>query len=334
MVKLVQAKYIKQLFIFLFFASLLSYQQNAKAENSRDVVIQIMANTNLDTNLVSDAASEALFVSENPLNSSVLGLLAVAVSGEDNILLGNYFESRLAFNSVLQADTVTYDSLTDSEVKSAATIVTVDAMALLVSLIDELIVLGETANMDSQREDVAGSEAYNPIVAASVALGQIAAYSEVFEGFRGFIRSGLDNTSSAGRSGIKAMRGAFDSGRDYLSGDALQQTPECSSLFCSLYTLRLENPDESVDEFAMSQILMNEFFDGLINPGRNIRHAVDRLIDGAAVNDTLNSLRQSRAATETVLPGNDPNAVQQQQQQQQEPVISEECRMAPSLPGC
>lgn len=163
MVKLVQAKYIKQLFIFLFFASLLSYQQNAKAENSRDVVIQIMANTNLDTNLVSDAASEALFVSENPLNSSVLGLLAVAVSGEDNILLGNYFESRLAFNSVLQADTVTYDSLTDSEVKSAATIVTVDAMALLVSLIDELIVLGETANMDSQREDVAGSDAYNPI---------------------------------------------------------------------------------------------------------------------------------------------------------------------------
>jgi hypothetical protein len=36
-------------------------------------------------------------------------------------------------------------------------------------------------------------------------------------------------------------------------------------------------------------------------------------------------------ATETVLPGNDPNAGQQQQQ---EPVISEECRMAPSLPGC
>ena len=330
MVKLVQAKYIKQLFIFLFFASLLSYQQNAKAEqqNSRDVVMQIMVNTDPDTNVINSAGSDAV-LTENSLSSSVLGLLLVAVSGEDNILLKNYFESNLAFISVLQADTVT----NDSEVKSAATIMTVDAMALLVSLIDELIVLGETANMDSQREDVAGSEAYNPIVAASVALGQIAAYSEVFEGFRGFIRSGLDNTSSAGRSGIKAMRGAFDSGRDYLSGDALQQTPECSSLFCSLYTLRLENPDESVDEFAMSQILMNEFFDGLINPGRNIRHAVDRLIDGAAVNDTLNSLRQSRAATETVLPGNDPNAVQQQQQQQ-EPVISEECRMAPSLPGC
>ena len=327
MVKLVQAKYIKQLFIFLFFASLLSYQQNAKAESSRDVVIQIIVNTNLDTNLISSAAEDAIF-SGGPLNSSVYGLLAAAVSGEDNSLLDNYFESHLAFNSVLEADTVTYDS----QVKSAATLVTVDALSLLVSLIDELIVLGETANLDPQRRNLAGRAANNPIVASTVALGQIAAYSEVFEGFRGFIRSQLDNTYSAGltdRNGIGAMRGAFASRRDYLSGDALQQTPECSSLFCSLYTMRLENPDESVDEFAMSQILMNEFFDGLINPGRNIRHAVDRLIDGAAVNDTLNSLRQSRAATETVLPGNDPNAVQQQ-----EPVISEECRMAPSLPGC
>ena len=154
MVKLIQAKYIKQLFIFLFFASLLSYQQNAKAEqqNSRDVVIQIMVNTNLDTNVINSAGSDAV-LTENSLSRPVLGLLAVAVSGEDNSLLDNYFESNLAFNSVLQADTVTYDS----EVKSAATIVTVDAMALLVSLIDELIVLGETANMDSQREDVAGS---------------------------------------------------------------------------------------------------------------------------------------------------------------------------------
>jgi hypothetical protein len=246
--------------------------------------------------------------------------------------LDNYFESNLAFNSVLQADTVTYDS----EVQSAATIVTVDAMALLVSLIDELIVLGETANMDSQREDVAGSEAYNPIVATSVALGQIAVYSEVFEGFRGFIRSQFDNTYSAGltdRNGINAMRGAFDSRRDYLSGDALQQTPECSSLFCSLYTMRLENPDESVDEFAMSQIVMNEIFDAMIvdDPSRDTREYIDFFIEGEAINENLNSLRQSRAGTQTVLPGNDPNAGQQQQQ---EPVISEECRMAPSLPGC
>ena len=325
MVKLVQAKYIKQLFIFLFFASLLSYQQNAKAEqqNSRDVVIQIMVNTNLDNNVINSAGSDAVLTG-NTLNSYVLGLLAVAVSGEDNILMDNYFESRLAFNSVLEADTVTYDS----DVKPAATIVTVDAMALLVSLIDELIVLGETANMDSQREDVAGSEAYNPIVATSVALGQIAVYSQVFEGFRGFIRSQLD---------IDAMRGAFDSRRDYLSGDALQQTPECSSLFCSLYTMRLENPDESVDEFAMSQIFMNEIFDGVIVTGatRDTREYMDRFIEGEAINELLNSLRQSRAGTQTVLPGNDPNAVQQQQQQQQqEPVISEECRMAPSLPGC
>ena len=59
---------------------------------------------------------------------------------------------------------------------------------------------------------------------------------------------------------------------------------------------------------------------------------VNNFVIGDNINAHLNSLRQSRAATETVLPGNDPNAGQQQQQQ--EPVISEECRMAPSMPGC
>ena len=49
------------------------------------------------------------------------------------------------------------------------------------------------------------------------------------------------------------------------------------------------------------------------------------------VNESLNSLRQSRAATQTVLPGNDPNPYQAPKA----PVISEECHlMAPSLPGC
>ena len=50
MVKLVQAKYIKQLFIFLVFALLFSYQQNAKAESgSLNAAIQIMMNNGVPT---------------------------------------------------------------------------------------------------------------------------------------------------------------------------------------------------------------------------------------------------------------------------------------------
>ena len=48
MVKLIQAKYIKQLFIFLVFALLFSYQQNAKADTDRSLTaaMRIMANNN------------------------------------------------------------------------------------------------------------------------------------------------------------------------------------------------------------------------------------------------------------------------------------------------
>jgi hypothetical protein len=128
------------------------------------------------------------------------------------------------------------------------------------------------------------------------------------------------------------MRRAFKSDSDYLSGRALQQTPECSNLFCSLYTLRRENPDVSINEFVMTQMQINEFYDKAIgDPTPAVREMVNNFVIGDNINAHLNSLRQSRAATETVLPGNDPNAGQQQQQ---EPVISEECRMAPSMPGC
>ena len=60
MVKLVQAKYIKQLFIFLVFTFLFSYQQNAKAESgSLNAAIQIMMNNGVPTNEINANEDES-----------------------------------------------------------------------------------------------------------------------------------------------------------------------------------------------------------------------------------------------------------------------------------
>lgn len=323
MVKLIQAKYIKQLFIFLVFALLFSYQQNVKADTDRSlgVAIRIMADNDIPLSTIYRV---------DELDSYAFGLLSYAVSDDNFDLWNNYVESRQAFALMLSTDDATYNALKDA----ASTVMVVDALSLLVGLIDELIAQGEdTARMDIQRERVAGDEAYNPIVVQAAGLGQIAAYSELFEGYRNFIRRNLRTTEfdilgTVTRDTLSELRGPFSSRTDYLRGRALQQTPECSNLFCSLYTLRLENPDTSIGEFVITQMQINEFYDVAIgDPTPAVREIVNNFIIGDNINANLNSLRQSRAATETVLPGNDPNPYQ-------EPEISEECRMAPSLPGC
>ena len=54
MVKLIQAKYIKQLFIFLVFALLFSYQQNVKADTDRSLTaaMRIMADKNFHPDVI------------------------------------------------------------------------------------------------------------------------------------------------------------------------------------------------------------------------------------------------------------------------------------------
>ena len=331
MVKLIQAKYIKQLFIFLVFALLFSYQKNATADIDRSLTaaIRIMGNNDVPVSLsVNEMRS-------GELNNRHLGLLSYAVAGEDSYLMNNFIESQNAFTSVLREDSVEL-------IDAAATVMVVDTLSLLVSLIDELIVLGDTTSMDYQREDLVGSEAYNPILVQAVGLGQIAAYSELFEGYRGFLRGALNLTFSlrgfgeaSPRNAMRELSEAFPSKRDYLSHRTFLQTSECSSLFCSLYTLRIEEPNTPINLFVIRQMQVNEYyalFNSFGTAGTREERDFIRGGDLRNVDESLNSLRQSRAATETVLPGNDPNAGQQQQQQV--PVISEECRMAPSLPGC
>jgi hypothetical protein len=257
MVKLIQTKYIKQLFIFLVLTFLFSYQQNVKAgannsrsDNSLNIAIRIMAENDIP---------QSTIYRVDELDNYSFSLLSYAVSDDNFDLWNNYVDSRLAFAAILSADDATYEAYNDE----ASTVMVVDALSLLVGLMDELIVHGATKDMENRRESATGDEANNPIVVQAAGLGQIAAYSALFEGYRSFLRSNLNTTyrriGRANRNPIREMRRAFKSDSDYLSGRALQQTPECSNLFCSLYTLRRENPDVSINEFVMTQMQINEF---------------------------------------------------------------------------
>ena len=315
MVKLIQTKYIKHLLMLTAFAFLFSYQQNVKADTdgSLTAAIEIMAMNDVP-------ASSMQAVGE--LDANAFGLLTFAVAGEDTYLLNNFIASQEAFSSVLREDS-------EESFDAAATVMVVDTLSLLVSLIDELIVLGSTTPIDAN----------NPIVSLAEGLGQIGAYAELFEEYQSFLRGGLNQTfflrglSGTGPRNTWEMRKAFKSRHDYLGDRSFRQTSECSSLFCSLYTLRIEEPNIPIDLFVIRQMQVNEWYDTFDSYGALGSREERDFIRGANlwdVNESLNSLRQSRAATQTVLPGNDPNPYQAPEV----PVISEECRMAPSLPGC
>ena len=318
MVKLIQAKYIKHLLMLTAFAFLFSYQQNVKADTdgSLTAAIRIMA-----MNGVSASSMQAV----GELDANAFGLLTFAVAREDTYLLNNFLASQEAFSSVLREDSV-------ESIDAAATVMVVDTLSLLVSLIDELIVLGRTTPIDAN----------NPIVSLAAGLGQIGAYAELFEEYQSFLRGGLDlifhqqdyrGLSGTGPRNTRDMRKAFKSRHDYLVDRSFRQTSECSSLFCSLYTLRIEEPNIPINLFVIRQMQVNEYYASFNSFGTLGSREERDYIRGANfrdVNETLNSLRQSRAATETVLPGNDPNPYQAPEA----PEISDECRMAPSLPGC
>ena len=318
MVKLIQAKYIKHLLMLTAFAFLFSYQQNVKADTdgSLTAAIRIMA-----MNGVSASSMQAV----GELDANAFGLLTFAVAREDTYLLNNFLASQEAFSSVLREDSV-------ESIDAAATVMVVDTLSLLVSLIDELIVLGRTTPIDAN----------NPIVSLAAGLGQIGAYAELFEEYQSFLRGGLDlifhqqdyrGLSGTGPRNTRDMRKAFKSRHDYLGDRSFRQTSECSSLFCSLYTLRIEEPNIPINLFVIRQMQVNEYYASFNSFGTLGSREERDYIRGANfrdVNETLNSLRQSRAATETVLPGNDPNPYQAPEA----PEISDECRMAPSLPGC
>ena len=304
MVKLIQTKYIKHLFILTAFAFLLSYQQVAKTITSAsDLLDIIISEKGFDT---SGEENTKLIYASIIISDNV----ADDYGGVDT--LRDFIGTQQAFNSVLA------DSSSDPVIlDEAGTLVVVQALSLMVGMMD--IIIERYSDMSREREAIFDDDGNNPIAAQMTGLSQIAAYEELFSMYLDFLNDYINERTSS--RGIQIIRNAFESGDDYTNGGrAFRQTPECSSLFCSLYTLRLENPDISINEFTFTQILRNEAYEAFSgdNPGRDMREGVQNYILGDEINRHLNSLRQSRAATETVLPGNDPNAGQQEQQQQQQ----------------
>ena len=362
MVKIIQTKYIKQLFIFLVFASLLSYQQNANAGSADEVskknfkrsktsistVQQIMSNNGIPGDIVGGVGGDM----SNPLTSQVL---AVAVGNKSrprcakcDSYYTNFRNSEVALYSILTTENE------NNDVSYMATVMAMDTLSLLVSLIDELIDIGNasvTPNETHYVEITVGW--YEQKDVFDQLLNYLTNRIQTGEHGRVGMRNDDPDSYAKEKKPLETLKSAFDSGNqdakvasNFLDGGPLLQSKdECSDLFCSLYMQRIKNPDLPIHQFVVRELTLNEIYSEAYGMVEYIRALTNNntaeeywLLDlwnegnDNRYKSAIYSLRQSRAATQTVLPGNDPNAGQQQQQQQ--PVISEECQMAPSMPGC
>ena len=315
MVKLIQTKYIKHLFILTAFAFLLSYQQVAKTITSAsDLLDIIISEKGFDT---SGEENTKLIYASIIISDNV----ADDYGGVDT--LRDFIGTQQAFNSVLA------DSSSDPVIlDEAGTLVVVQALSLMVGMMD--IIIERYSDMSREREAIFDDDGNNPIAAQMTGLGQIAAYEELFSMYLDFLNDYINERTSS--RGIQIIRNAFESGDDYTNGGrAFRQTPECSSLFCSLYTLRRENPDTYITEFVAKQMQINEYFADAVEDARPELRVLVEGFNVESTNETLNSLRQSKVPNPSKTPDAPPATPQNIPET---PLISDDCKMAPSLPGC
>jgi hypothetical protein len=315
MVKLIQTKYIKHLFILTAFAFLLSYQQVAKTITSAsDLLDIILSEKGFDT---SGEENTKLIYASIIISDNV----ADDYGGVDT--LRDFIGTQQAFNSVLA------DSSSDPVIlDEAGTLVVVQALSLMVGMMD--IIIERYSDMSREREAIFDDDGNNPIAAQMTGLGQIAAYEELFSMYLDFLNDYINERTSS--RGIQIIRNAFESGDDYTNGGrAFRQTPECSSLFCSLYTLRRENPDTYITEFVAKQMQINEYFADAVEDARPELRVLVEGFNVESTNETLNSLRQSKVPNPSKTPDVPPAPPQNIPET---PLISDDCKMAPSLPGC
>ena len=315
MLKLIQTKYIKHLFILTAFAFLLSYQQVAKTITSAsDLLDIIISEKGFDT---SGEENTKLIYASIIISDNV----ADDYGGVDT--LRDFIGTQQAFNSVLA------DSSSDPVIlDEAGTLVVVQALSLMVGMMD--IIIERYSDMSREREAIFDDDGNNPIAAQMTGLGQIAAYEELFSMYLDFLNDYINERTSS--RGIQIIRNAFESGDDYTNGGrAFRQTPECSSLFCSLYTLRRENPDTYITEFVAKQMQINEYFADAVEDARPELRVLVEGFNVESTNETLNSLRQSKVPNPSKTPDAPPAPPQNIPET---PLISDDCKMAPSLPGC
>ena len=315
MLKLIQTKYIKHLFMLTAFAFLLSYQQVAKTITSAsDLLDIIISEKGFDT---SGEENTKLIYASIIISDNV----ADDYGGVDT--LRDFIGTQQAFNSVLA------DSSSDPVIlDEAGTLVVVQALSLMVGMMD--IIIERYSDMSREREAIFDDDGNNPIAAQMTGLGQIAAYEELFSMYLDFLNDYINERTSS--RGIQIIRNAFESGDDYTNGGrAFRQTPECSSLFCSLYTLRRENPDTYITEFVAKQMQINEYFADAVEDARPELRVLVEGFNVESTNETLNSLRQSKVPNPSKTPDAPPAPPQNIPET---PLISDDCKMAPSLPGC
>ena len=317
MVKLIQTKYIKHLFILTAFAFLLSYQQVAKTITSASDLLDI---------ILSEKGYDKPLTQHNKL-------LFATIIISDNVA-DNYegVDTLKDFRASQNAFFYVRSHSTDPEIiDEAATLVVVQALSLMVGMMDILIEDGERySDMLFEREAIFDDDGNNPLAAQMTGLSQIAAYEELFSMYLDFLNEMIENHHSY--KGIQIIRNAFESQDDYLNGNrAFRQTPECSNLFCSLYTLRQENPDTYITEFVAKQMQINEYFANAVEDARPELRVLVEGFNVEGTNETLNSLRQSKVPSASKTPDAPPAPPLNIPET---PLISDDCKMAPSLPGC
>ena len=305
MVKLIQTKCIKQALMLLTIVMTLSYQQVSYSteaiDNVRGKLVEVL----------NDPNQRGWINVNSPVQPASNGDLVGAINSDS---VSNFINSVNAAGALRTEVNFYGDSNEVQPYYNAAALARVDTMVILVELVDTMV---ELASMDLDvnllNTDPGGAPqeggGIERIFTGTVLLS---AYNEIFNELVIFLE-------------IFAIRG----GHSLRLNDKTFRVDGCDSLFCSIYTLRRENQSQSIVDFSIEQLVGNPEVITLNDYLPVQRSWYDSL---RSLNEAINSLRQSRAATQTVLPGNDPNAGQQQQQQQ--PVISEECQMAPSMPGC
>ena len=307
MVNLFQIKFIKQVIMLLTVALLLPYQQVSNAgaairggQADIDGYIESFEHLivdNLDGSADLFRDSEGILVIDLP-DADDPSTRVAAVIDFKAALGGGYLEDYTS--SIAALNTINSSAVIDTTAQTQLLALReIDAMSLLVTAIDGMIGVAD----DLRRIYARGN------------IGEIPPYG-----------GGLDNESVIGFSNTmyNIFEAIFDDLLNEINTQAgggvlnpsimFPQTPDCNGLFCSLYTLRNEIPDESIDSFIYTELAVRDtilsedrfLIDGFGLEAMSSRAFANQI--GRQSNGALDTLRQSRAATEIVLPGNDPNA--------------------------
>ena len=306
MVNLFQIKFIKQVIMLLTVALLLPYQQVSNAgaairggQADIDGYIESFEHLivdNLDGSADLFRDSEGILVIDLP-DADDPSTRVAAVIDFKAALGGGYLEE---YTSTIAAlNTINSSAVIDTTAQTQLLALReIDAMSLLVTAIDGMIGVADDLRRIYARGNIGEIPPYGGGLDNESVIGFSNTMHNIFEAIFADLLNEINTQAGGGVLNPSIM---------------FPQTPDCNGLFCSLYTLRDENPDESIDSFIYTELAVR---DTISSEGNFITSGVFEAMRSGMFADLirrqsssgLNILRQSRAATEIALPGNDPNA--------------------------